>query len=177
MVFGRCVWNASAYNYGLLYADGTRLQSMMKTLEVVNKIAVKKKWYHEGLRFECTQCGNCCSGDPGYVWATKEEIKKIAQFLDEDEHWLGKKHLRRVGFRYSLTEKKDGDCIFLKREDGKSMCAIYPVRPLQCRTWPFWSPNLASGKAWDRIGENCPGLDHGKKYTYVQIEQRRTQKS
>ncbi|MFM1805538.1 MAG: hypothetical protein RL136_2417, partial [Planctomycetota bacterium] len=29
-------------------------------------------WYAEGLRFECTQCGNCCSGGPGAVWFTPE---------------------------------------------------------------------------------------------------------
>ena len=35
-------------------------------------------WYRDGLQFECTQCGNCCTGDPGYVWVTPEEIKAIA---------------------------------------------------------------------------------------------------
>ena len=25
-------------------------------------------WYRDGLRFQCTQCGNCCTGDPGVVW-------------------------------------------------------------------------------------------------------------
>ena len=28
----------------------------------------QQAWYSEGLRFECTQCGACCSGEPGYVW-------------------------------------------------------------------------------------------------------------
>ena len=144
---------------------------------MAEKIATSKKWYHAGLQFECTQCGNCCSGNPGYVWTTREEIKEIARFLGNHDSRLDKTHLRRVGFRYSLTEKKGGDCIFLKRTDGKTMCTIYPVRPLQCRTWPFWSSNLASSKAWNRAGENCPGINHGKKYTFIQIEDRRTQKS
>ena len=25
-------------------------------------------WYHLGLRFQCTGCGDCCTGAPGYVW-------------------------------------------------------------------------------------------------------------
>ena len=25
-------------------------------------------WYRDGLRFECTRCGHCCTGAPGYVW-------------------------------------------------------------------------------------------------------------
>jgi len=136
----------------------------------------KKKWYSEGLSFSCTQCGNCCSGPPGYVWLTKEEIGRIARFLGRSDDWLEKEHLRRVAFRYSLTEKKGGDCIFLKREGGKSMCGIYPVRPLQCRTWPFWNGNLGSAAEWEQASEKCPGMNKGTKYDYVQIETVRTKK-
>lgn len=135
-----------------------------------------QKWYREGLSFSCTQCGNCCSGEPGYVWATKEEVRRISEFLGRTDGWLDKKHLRRVGLRYSLTERPDGDCIFLKRENGKAMCSIYPVRPLQCRTWPFWNDLLASKSDWDEIASTkCPGMNTGRAYTYVQIEGLRTQ--
>ena len=137
-----------------------------------------EKWYREGLKFSCTQCGNCCSGDPGYVWATKEEIARISVFLGRTDGWLDNAHLRRVGLQYSLTEHPNGDCIFLKRENGKSMCTIYPVRPLQCRTWPFWKENLRSKKAWDDLAASkCPGMNKGDSYNYVQIETRRTQRT
>lgn len=136
-----------------------------------------RKWYESGLSFECTQCGNCCSGDPGYVWATKEEVSKISEFLGRTDGTLDKKHLRRVGLRYSLTEKVDGDCIFLKREGGKTMCGIYSVRPLQCRTWPFWTQNLRSQNAWNEAHEICPGMNCGKQHSFVQIETIRTKKS
>jgi uncharacterized protein len=135
------------------------------------------KWYKEGLRFECTQCGNCCSGPPGYVWVTRDEVKRIADFLGLGNGWLDKSRLRRVGFRHSLTEKPDGDCIFLKRENGKAMCSIYPVRPLQCRTWPFWSVNLKSQAAWDQSAENCPGMNKGPHYNFVHIEELRLKKN
>ena len=137
----------------------------------------KEKWYQAGLSFECTQCGNCCSGEPGYVWATKEEISRIARFLGRTDDWLDKKHLRRVAFRYSLTEKENGDCIFLERQDGKSMCGIYAVRPLQCRTWPFWTHLLRSPDDWNEAHRTCPGMNCGQHYDFVQIEARRTQKS
>lgn len=137
----------------------------------------RQKWYQEGLRFECTQCGNCCSGEPGYVWATREEVAGIAKFLGSNDGKLDPKYLRRVGLRYSLTERPDGDCIFLKREGGKSMCSIYPVRPLQCRTWPFWTENLRTPEAWDHAGHKCPGMNNGPHYDFVQIEVKRTQKS
>ena len=135
-----------------------------------------KKWYRDGLKFTCTQCGNCCSGPPGYVWVTKEEIAGISKFLGRTDGWLDKSQLRRVTLRYSLTEKKGGDCIFLKREGAKRMCSIYPVRPLQCRTWPFWNSNLSSSTAWESAAESCPGMNQGTTHDFVQIETRRTQK-
>ncbi len=137
----------------------------------------KEKWYKDGLSFTCTQCGNCCSGAPGYVWATREELAGIAKFLGREDGQLDSTYVRRVGLRFSLTERSDGDCIFLRREGGKAMCGIYPVRPLQCRTWPFWTENLRSEKDWERVGRNCPGVDSGRSHTYVQIETARTQRS
>lgn len=136
-----------------------------------------EKWYQAGLSFECTQCGNCCSGDPGYVWATKEEVRQIAEFLGRTDGWLDKAHVRRVGLRYSLTERPDGDCIFLKRDGGKSMCGIYPVRPLQCRTWPFWTENLTSPDAWNHAHRKCPGMNKGTRFTCLEIEEIRTRRS
>lgn len=136
----------------------------------------REKWYAAGLHFECTQCGNCCSGPPGYVWVTKEEISRISKSLGREDGWLDKKHLRRVQFRYSLTEKSDGDCIFLKRDGEKSYCSIYDVRPLQCRTWPFWTENLRSVDSWNRAALTCPGMNRGKEYNFVAIEDIRLKK-
>ena len=116
----------------------------------------RRKWYQAGLRFTCTQCGNCCSGEPGYVWLTKREIALIAEYLKRPNGELGKHELRRVGLRYSLTEHPDGDCIYLTRKGGRIGCMIYPVRPLQCRTWPFWNQNLRSPDTWNHAHESAP---------------------
>ncbi|MHC4695949.1 MAG: YkgJ family cysteine cluster protein [Planctomycetota bacterium] len=137
----------------------------------------REKWYHSGLKFTCTQCGDCCTGAPGYVWANKEEIRKIAKFLERTDDWLDKQHLRRVGLRYSLTERPNGDCIFLRRENGRFHCSIYAVRPLQCRTWPFWAGNLRSPQTWDQTKKVCPGVDSGKHHELTQIETLRTRKT
>ena len=37
-----------------------------------------KPWFQAGLRFECSQCGDCCTGAPGYVWVNREEINALA---------------------------------------------------------------------------------------------------
>ena len=137
----------------------------------------QEKWYRAGLGFECRQCGNCCTGAPGYVWVTKDEIRRISELLGRTDGWLAKQHLRRVGLRYSLTEKPDGDCVFLKRERGRVLCDIYPVRPLQCRTWPFWNQNLRSPDTWNEAAKKCPGVNGGKHHDFDQIETVRKRRS
>ena len=133
----------------------------------------RKKWYSQGLRFECMQCGNCCSGAPGYVWVTKQHIARIAEFLGCDDGRLGEDCVRRIGLRLSLTEKPGGDCIFLRREGEIPWCAIYEVRPVQCRTWPFWSENIRSKRAWDSAADKCPGMNKGELYDLGTIEKLR----
>ena len=125
-------------------------------------------WYAQGLRFACTQCGNCCSGAPGYVWVTLEDMEKIARELKLEFDEFTRKFVRRIGHRYSLVEKPDYDCIFLTRDGrGKTGCGIYRVRPMQCRTWPFWTETLKSPAAWERAatrggaGGGCPGMRTG----------------
>jgi hypothetical protein len=56
-------------------------------------------------------------------------------------------------------------------------CSIYQVRPLQCRTWPFWDGNLASKDAWDIASKKCPGMDRGgREFSREKIESLRDAK-
>jgi len=119
-------------------------------------------WYLNGLRFQCSRCGRCCSGAPGYVWVTSDEINRIARFLALTPSDFQRRHVRRVGFGRSLLERPGGDCEFLQRApDGATSCAIHPVRPVQCRTWPFWSSNLETRGAWTETATECPGIGRG----------------
>ena len=78
----------------------------------------------------------------------------------------------------SLTEMANGDCVFLqKNANGKHLCSIYSVRPLQCRTWPFWSNNLKSTNAWAEASLKCPGMNNGRQYSFDSIEELRLKKS
>jgi uncharacterized protein len=136
-----------------------------------------KKWYNDGLQFSCTECGNCCTGPPGYVWVSQEEIRMLSQFVGRKDGRLGEDQLRQVGDRFSLTERDNGDCVFLQHlPSGQRVCEVYPVRPLQCRTWPFWHSNLQSQRSWDQAGRMCPGINRGTSHTCEQIEQQRTKK-
>jgi uncharacterized protein len=134
----------------------------------------KEPWYQEGLRFECTGCGDCCSGEPGHVWVDREEIARIAAHLGMGVEQFERRFVRSVGRRKSLVEYPDGDCIFLEPETRR--CSVYAVRPVQCRTWPFWTSNLRSPKSWEATCQACPGSGTGTLYSIAEIEQRRRQR-
>ncbi len=127
-------------------------------------------WYHAGLRFTCTQCGDCCSGTPGYVWVTNEEIAAIATLMGLDVDEFEDKYCRQVGVRKSLKEFSNGDCVFL---DGSRRCTVYGARPRQCRTWPFWDSNLKTPDDWKHTCDVCPGSGKGQLYQLEEIESRR----
>jgi len=103
-----------------------------------SQLADAAPWYREGLRFECTGCGDCCTGAPGYVWVTNEEIAAIAERLALSVEEFEKRFVRKVGVRKTLIDiaERNWDCVFLDEKSRK--CTIYDHRPRQCRTWPFW---------------------------------------
>ena len=130
-------------------------------------------WYVAGLHFECVRCGRCCSGPgEGYIWVTKPEIEIIADFLKITVGQLRQKYLRRVGLRTTIIEHRvTRDCIFLQNIGGERRCMIYPVRPSQCRNWPFWPSNLANPNAWNKAAQKCPGINRGRHYSCEEIEE------
>jgi hypothetical protein len=56
--------------------------------------------------------------------------------------------------------------------DKKAGCTVYPARPAQCRTWPFWESNTESRAAWDRAAAGCPGMNHGELISAEEITRR-----
>lgn len=132
-----------------------------------NESTPSKPWYEKGLRFECSQCGDCCTGAPGYVWVNKEEIADLATNQGMTVPEFEAKYVRRVGIRKSLVEYSNGDCVFF---DGKARkCTVYHARPKQCRTWPFWQSNVATPEAWQQTCEVCPGSGRGKLHSLDHI--------
>jgi Fe-S-cluster containining protein len=119
-----------------------------------------RPWYHAGLRFECTQCGGCCTGAPGYVWVNGADIAALAEAVRLNREEFERRYVRRVGIRKSLVEFPSGDCVFFHGESRS--CQVYDHRPRQCRTWPFWASNLATPAAWEQMCERCPGGNRGR---------------
>ena len=86
-------------------------------------------WCADALRFECTLCGRCCSGAPGYVWVTPDDIDRLAAHLRLTPSDFQQRHTRRLGYGISLLERPNGDCEFLRRlDDGTTRCTIHALR-------------------------------------------------
>lgn len=158
-------------------------------LPVLDKTSHEAPWYEEGLKFTCSQCGNCCTGGPGYVWITGGEIALLAEHLKMTSEDVVEQYCRKIDGKFSLKEHRTPaglyDCVFLKETKvagrggsagndavGHTIraCTVYPVRPLQCRTWPFWPENLASERAWDHSAKRCHGMNApGRTFSINQI--------
>jgi len=116
-------------------------------------------WYVAGLQFQCTRCGHCCTGGPGNVQVTDDEIRRLAHALDVSVDEFTAWYTRRVHVKHrSLREKSNHDCVFYDRRRG---CTVYEHRPRQCRTWPFWQSVVRSPQHWAEEAEHCRGMNSG----------------
>jgi len=94
----------------------------------------------EPKTFQCRQCGNCCRGE-GFVRATEDEIMQMSAFLGISPEDFQSKYTRSSLFRgYWLAENPNKDCVFLEG----NRCLVHPVKPTQCRIFPFGWKNLDS---------------------------------
>lgn len=105
----------------------------------------------------CEGCGgNCCTGESGYIFLNQGEIEAIATHLELGISQFKEEYLFKKGYKYSLQERKvddSHDCVFFDRKING--CGIYPVRPTQCRTFPFW-PYFKNNEA--ELRAECPGI-------------------
>jgi len=132
-------------------------------------------WYEAGLCFECLpDCGACCSNHDQYshVYLEGDDASRMARHLG----------LSHEEFARRYTEIDDGQrvlrmdqpaCPFL---DG-TRCGVYAVRPVQCRTFPFWPETLRSRAAWRALRRFCPGIDTGPRHTLLAIQDRLTERA
>lgn len=124
----------------------------------------------QNLSFSCLRCGACCSGDPGVVLFSSSELEKMCQFLSFSKEEFLKKYTYLTFYEEkevsSLKEKSNGECIFFSPKKG---CEIYPVRPLQCQSYPFWGRILKSSFAWKNESNYCIGINQGEKANVKQI--------
>src|SRR5256885_2242910 len=129
-------------------------------------------WYQDGLRFECTRCGNCCTGAPGFVWVDDAELNAIAELRGEPLEHVRGLFTRPVGDRRSLREKANNDCVFYDRREG---CTIYAARvsPDFC---PFQKDKLCTAREPRPLGCRVYFCDPAYQETGNQITETYLQK-
>jgi Fe-S-cluster containining protein len=119
------------------------------------------------MRFQCVPgCTTCCQRK-GFVYLTKDDVARAAEFLGMTPAAFEGRYIYRTKNLRRLRIPRGGLCRFL----GPTGCSIHPVKPTQCRVFPFWPEIAESSRAWRRTAAWCPGIGIGK---LVQIETVRT---
>lgn len=117
----------------------------------------------KGLRFECQPgCTNCCT-QQGFVYLTESDLTRIAKHLKLTAAEFERRFVYRTRRQLRLRVPRSVQCHFLL--DGG--CAIHPVKPAQCRIFPFWPELVDDKREWQRTAAWCPGIGKGE---LVQIE-------
>ena len=107
------------------------------------------------MGFSCQGCGECCRGEDNSVLVFPFEIRSIQEATGlswaevatppEEGEWDREGYFHTLEWRLAKVGEA---CRFYLG----GVCAIYPVRPMICRTYPFY---LVEGEL--RCSE-CPGL-------------------
>lgn len=127
----------------------------------------QKKFYRDGIRFECQGDGKCCMnhGRHTYVYLSFSDRKRLARHLGMSVPDFTRAYTQAADGFVHLKDA-DRDCPFF----SNSCCAVHAARPGQCRTWPFWPENMHP-KVWEAdVAAFCPGVGKGRLYRADEIE-------
>lgn len=112
----------------------------------------------DSLRFACQPgCTRCCDQE-GFVYLTEADLDKAAAFLGLSSAAFEQRYVYRTRHQRRLRKPRGLQCGFLT-ETG---CSIHPVKPTQCRLFPFWPHLVESREEWNQTAEWCPGIGQGE---------------
>jgi hypothetical protein len=95
----------------------------------------------------------------GYVYFTEADIRNATRFLGVTKAAFEKQYIYRTAHQRRMRKPKGtAQCHFLK--DGG--CSIHPVKPVQCRLFPFWPELVGDRKQWRQTASFCPGIGKGE---------------
>jgi hypothetical protein len=112
----------------------------------------------DALRFACQPgCTNCCR-KRGFIYLSEQDLARAARFLGLTEADFEAKYVIRYRHLLRLRKPPSAQCHFLTAEG----CSIHPVKPTQCRLYPFWPELVESRAAWNAEKLDCPGIGKGE---------------
>ncbi len=126
-------------------------------------------WYADGLRFECTGCGNCCKsrGEYSTVYLMQADVDAMAAQLEMSAEAFLERHCEGEE-GWTVLRSSGETCRFLAADNS---CQIYQARPMQCRTWPFWEENLRERATWEGpVAADCPGIGQGPRHSVAVVQ-------
>jgi Fe-S-cluster containining protein len=109
-------------------------------------------------RFACQPgCTKCCDVR-GFVYITENDLRRMAEYVGLSAQAFETQYVVRFKQLLRLRKPRRSQCHFLT-EQG---CSVHPVKPVQCRLYPFW-PELVEERAnWEAERKMCPGIGKGE---------------
>jgi Fe-S-cluster containining protein len=92
------------------------------------------------------------------VYITEDDVRRAAAFLTLAVDDFEAKYVVRTKHTLRLRKPTGAQCYFL----SEAGCSIHPVKPVQCRLFPFWPELVENRKDWNETAKECPGIGKGE---------------
>jgi Fe-S-cluster containining protein len=109
------------------------------------------------MRFLCQPgCIRCCEAK-GFVYVTRDDIARLAEYLGISRTEFKRRYLCGIAPLLRFRKQRHKQCPFLLANG----CSVHPVKPLQCSSFPYWPELLASAEERREAAKYCPGMNRG----------------
>lgn len=109
------------------------------------------------FRFECQpECTQCCTM-AGDVYVTEDDADRIAAHLELTPAEFREQYCLYENDELRLLGRSKDPCRFVTAAG----CSIHEVKPVQCRTFPFWPEYVGNKRSWKNLSRFCPGIGVG----------------
>jgi Fe-S-cluster containining protein len=92
------------------------------------------------------------------VYITEKDLQRIAKHLGLSPDAFERQYVIRYRRILRLRKPRKSQCHFLTAEG----CSVHVVKPVQCRTYPFWPELVEERQAWKDEATRCPGINKGE---------------
>jgi len=103
---------------------------------------------------------------------SKKEAERIRLHLGITENWFRRRYITHLTRNTLTARMKNGRCTFL---NNNGQCKIYRLRPVQCRTYPYWPEIVDNLKSWNQEAKHCEGINNGTIVPISEIKQKLAQ--
>lgn len=113
--------------------------------------------YPKRVGFTCNRCSRCCGDtedENRHVLLLKNDAERISKSTLLDIYKFAEKVTGSEPYGYEMRKNENGKCFFLKN----NLCAIYKIRPLICRFYPFQLKDLGNNNYSFSYTDRCPGI-------------------